>query len=205
MGNIDKTMRRQRYSTILRSFLIILSIVTPTITSFGQKTGIGIYKSYGADNYQTIYTDSLISFRTNVYAMSYNNDIYIHFDNTKINNQDLIIDSLSALISYNQESKETANYILKKYFIRLSPDSAYTVNANNSQSNIIKGFRQKTKQGEYELNYFDKSIKCIPKSIKKIFIEIYVDYSVGRHKFVKTFKVELRAKKRLWIQVIPKC
>jgi hypothetical protein len=174
----------------------------------GSKTGIANYKSFETpsidkSNYETVYSDSLVTFHVNVYAMSYEQDIYVHLVSNISAGENLIMDSLSSVISFLM-SKDTAHYSIRKYFIQTN-DTNITLIANNNNPISIRGFQQPNKKTEYELDYIDRSRNGIPKSVKQMKVEIYAEYKLGQKNYVRRFIVDLKSKNHLFVQLIPKC
>ena len=190
------------------SFKLNFLLFSLLLVACGPKTGIECYTSFETrtvdkNNYQVVHADSLITFQVNVYSMSYEQDVYVHLVSNITAGESLVLDSLSANILFPL-SKDTANYKLRKYFIQ-SNDSNITFLSNGDSPAKIRGFKQRERKTEYELDYYDKTRNGIPKTVKQMKIEIFIQYKLGQKNYVRKFNVALKSRNHLFVQLIPKC
>lgn len=187
-------MRHYNY-IILISFLCILN-----------SCGIHSYRTFEisqTDNYgkKTLYTDSLVQLKVGVLAYDYNRNISVFIESLLKDKSDLIIDSISINIIFPHTELVKANYELTNIFIN-NKNTLENFKSFKSIPSKIKMFDKNNKSIKYELEYWDFSRPNIPKSIKNISLEIYVNYQIERIKYEKIFNVNLLSKTHRYFWII---
>jgi hypothetical protein len=165
-----------------------------------------VFELPNKDNYgrEKLFSDSLIDLEIWVSAYDYDRNISVAIEGSLKKQSEFMFDSISVNIIFPQNEPIEANYKLTNIGIYRNDTVISFWNRNyNTFKDIsveLKTLNKVNKWIKYDLAYWDFSRSSIPKTVKKITLEIFVKYNLDNTTNERDFIVYLKPQKERVIQ-----